>query len=122
MFPQAQQTVIHEDFIAQCMDILRSSYDTVSMLTQAGGCGQWFGSRIWIGSGFNQVSGSVSGSRRAKMTHKSRIFLEISCIQLKMLDPDPYQMNTVPKPWFLQILTSIGRWYSTWRCRGSPSW
>jgi len=31
---QTQQTAIHEDFIAQCMDILRSSYDTVSMLTQ----------------------------------------------------------------------------------------
>jgi hypothetical protein len=96
MFPQAQQTVIHEDFIAQCMDILRSSYDTVSMLTQAGGCGQWFGSRIWIGSGFNQFSGSVSGSRRAKMTHKNRKNVEIYSIQLKMLDPNPYQMNTDP--------------------------
>jgi hypothetical protein len=32
--------------------------------------------RIRIGSGFNQVSGSGSGSgsRRAKITHKSRIF------------------------------------------------
>jgi hypothetical protein len=28
--------------------------------------------RIWIGSGFNQVCGSVSGSTRAKMTRKSR--------------------------------------------------
>ncbi len=28
--------------------------------------------RIRIGSGFNRVSGSESGSRRAKMTHKSR--------------------------------------------------
>ncbi len=28
--------------------------------------------RIRIGSGFNQVTGSGSGSRRAKMTHKSR--------------------------------------------------
>jgi hypothetical protein len=28
--------------------------------------------RIWTGSGFNQVSGSGSGSRRAKMTHKNR--------------------------------------------------
>jgi hypothetical protein len=160
MFPQAQQTVIHEDFIAQCMDILRSSYDTVSMLTQAGGCGHsvpdpnhcppprdptaengsdpdlaleklkhirklFFSPeesghstvlyhsfsktdffqpvfsllRIRIGSGFNQVSGSVSGSRRARMTDKSRNFLEISCIQLTMLDPDPYQMNTDPKYW-----------------------
>jgi hypothetical protein len=26
--------------------------------------------RIWIGSGFIEVPGSVSGSRRAKMTHK----------------------------------------------------
>ncbi len=37
---------------------------------------QCFGSglrvRIRIGSGFNQVSGSVSGSRRAKMTHRNR--------------------------------------------------
>ncbi len=32
------------------------------------------GLRIRIGSGFNRVSGSGSGSRRAKMTHKSRIF------------------------------------------------
>jgi hypothetical protein len=28
--------------------------------------------RIRIGSGFDQVSGSGSGSRRAKMTHKNR--------------------------------------------------
>ncbi len=27
------------------------------------------------GSGFNRVSGSESGSRREKMTHKSRIFV-----------------------------------------------
>ena len=33
---QAQQAVIHEDFIAHCMDILRSSYDTVSLLKQGG--------------------------------------------------------------------------------------
>jgi hypothetical protein len=33
---------------------------------------QCFGSRIQIGSGFNQVSGSVSGSRSAQMTHKNR--------------------------------------------------
>jgi ubiquitin carboxyl-terminal hydrolase 9/24 len=33
---QAQQTAIHEDFIAHCIDILRSSYDTVSMLKQGG--------------------------------------------------------------------------------------
>jgi hypothetical protein len=28
--------------------------------------------RIWIGSGVNQVSGSGSGSRRAKLTNKNR--------------------------------------------------
>ncbi len=38
---------------------------------------QCFGS----GSGFNQVSGSVSGSRRAKMTHKN-FFKEISCFEV----------------------------------------
>jgi hypothetical protein len=32
------------------------------------------GLRIRIGSGFNRVNGSGSGSRRAKMTHKSRKF------------------------------------------------
>jgi hypothetical protein len=32
------------------------------------------GIRTRIGSGFNRVSGSGSGSRRAKMTHNSRNF------------------------------------------------
>jgi hypothetical protein len=38
---------------------------------------------IWIriGSGFNQVSGFGSGSRRAKMTHKNRKSYEISCFE-----------------------------------------
>jgi hypothetical protein len=35
------------------------------------------GLRIQIGSGFNRVSGSDSGSRRAKMTHKSRKIFEV---------------------------------------------
>jgi hypothetical protein len=34
----------------------------------------------WIG--FNQVSGSGSGTRRAKKTQKSRHFLEISCFEV----------------------------------------
>jgi hypothetical protein len=34
----------------------------------------------WIG--FNQVSGSGSGTRRAKKTQKSRNFLEISCFEV----------------------------------------
>jgi hypothetical protein len=50
-----------------------------------------FEKNLGFGSGFNQVSGS--GSRRAKMIHNSR-----SSIQPKMMDPDPYQMNTDPKP------------------------
>jgi hypothetical protein len=82
---------------------------------------------IPIGSGFNRVSGSGS---RTKMTHISRknlrnfMFWSAGCsllraegffcnldvlygglgigIQPKMLDPDPdpYQMNTDPQPWF----------------------
>ncbi len=35
---------------------------------------QCFGEGFGSGSGFNRASGSGSGSRRAKMTHKSRIF------------------------------------------------
>jgi hypothetical protein len=34
------------------------------------------------GSGFNQVSGSGSGSKKAKMTHKSRIFFLKSCFEV----------------------------------------
>jgi hypothetical protein len=34
-----------------------------------------------------------------KRLTKVEFFLEISCIQLTMLDPDPYQMNTDPKYW-----------------------
>jgi hypothetical protein len=63
--------------------------------------------RIRIGSLFNQVSGSGSGSWRAKITHKikkcfSCKFLYIfdhqnpvsgSVFSLKALDPDQVQMN-----------------------------
>jgi hypothetical protein len=38
--------------------------------------------RIRIGSGFNQVSGSGSGFRRAKMTNKNRKNSEISCFEV----------------------------------------
>ncbi len=31
-FMKAQQTVIHEDFIAHCMDILKSAYDTITVI------------------------------------------------------------------------------------------
>ncbi len=34
------------------------------------------------GCGINQVSGYVSGSRRAKMTHKNRKKYEISCFEV----------------------------------------
>jgi hypothetical protein len=40
------------------------------------------------GSGFNQVSGSVSGSRRAKITHKNGKHFDIfsSCFEIAIFD------------------------------------
>ncbi len=38
--------------------------------------------QIRIGTGFNQLSGSGYGSRRATMTHKSRKNVEISCFEV----------------------------------------
>ncbi len=120
--------------------------------------------RIRIWSVFNQVSGTRSGSRRAKMTHKSikkiknlmfwsagcsllraegffcnfmedlglvngcfwskKINFLISCkfffkfwsskpwirigIQPKMLDPDPFQMKTDPKPCWWRSVSGTG--------------
>jgi hypothetical protein len=73
--------------------------------------------RIPIGSGFNRVigSGSVFGIRTRiqegkndpQKYKKSRKFVFWSHqnpwirigIQPKMLDPDPFQMNTNPRPW-----------------------
>jgi hypothetical protein len=80
--------------------------------------------RILIGSEFNQVGGSGSGSRRAKVTHKNRnkfldknffcqLYILNNFLSLKpwirtnpdrvgiqptrMLDPDPDPMNPDPK-------------------------
>jgi hypothetical protein len=74
---------------------------------------------VGSGSGFNQVNGS--GSRRAKMTHKtekvkkfyqvlnvlfkSKLWIRIRiAIQPKMLDPDQYPESIIPdlKHWFTQ--------------------
>ncbi len=52
----------------------RSQSNLETSLAYDQGCGS--GSGFVSGSGFNRVSGSGSGSRRAKMTHKSRNFFE----------------------------------------------
>jgi hypothetical protein len=39
-------------------------------------------------------------------------------IEPKILDPDPYKMNTDPKPWYIQYLLMTNLWEQGWR--GTP--